>query len=102
MNADDWKKIQEREKILAKLRQALVEKLQVEGPPEELDPDVALFGSGYGLDSLDAVELVIFLETEFGLQVSDSDLFDMRGSTRTLNTLADLVMTLKKEPTHVA
>jgi acyl carrier protein len=31
-----------------------------------------LFGSGLGLDSLDAVELVVCLESEFGLRVTDS------------------------------
>lgn len=84
--------IRAREEVLAKLRRALIEKMRVDRAPEELDPDVALFGSGFGLDSLDAVELVVFLESEFGLQSTDTDPMIMRGSMRTLNTLADLVL----------
>jgi acyl carrier protein len=85
-----------REEVLGKLRQALIEKMNVRREPDELDPDAALFGSGFGLDSLDAVELVVFLESEFGLKGSDNDPMLMRGSMRTLNTLIDLVLAFGK------
>ncbi len=85
-------RIDAREEVLGKLRLALIEKMHVRKTADELDPDVALFGSGFGLDSLDAVELVVFLESEFGLKSSDNDPMIMRGSMRTLNTLVDLVV----------
>ncbi len=85
-----------REEVLAKLRLALIEKMHVRRAADELDPDVALFGSGIGLDSLDAVELVVFLESEFGLKATDNDPMIMRGSMRTLNTLIDLVLAFGK------
>ena len=39
--------------------------------PDEIDPDAPLFGSGLGLDSVDAVELVVAIEREFGLRLPD-------------------------------
>ena len=91
-----------REKALSDLRRALVERLNVKHPVDEIDPDVALFGSGYGLDSLDAVELVVFLETHFGIKSSDGPPLQMRAAMRTLNTLTDLIFQFKPELAHVA
>jgi acyl carrier protein len=102
MNDEIRGKVEAREAVLGKLRGALIGKMNVRKEPDELDPDVALFGSGFGLDSLDAVELVVFLESEFGLKSAETDAMIMRGSMRTLNTLADLVLALGKGGGHAA
>lgn len=100
MESAVMERIRAREEVLGKLRLALIEKMRVDRSPEELDPDVALFGSGFGLDSLDAVELVVFLESEFALQSTDTDPLVLRGSMRTLNTLADLVLAARRGGPH--
>ena len=55
-----------------KLRELIVAELALEDiSPEEIDDDEPLFGDGLGLDSLDAVELVVILQRNFGVEVKD-------------------------------
>lgn len=84
---------------LARVRRVLIEDLKVQREPEEIDPDAPLFGTGLALDSVDAVELVVSLETEFKFRLDDDAL--ARSSMRTVNSLVDLVLR-KQGGSHVA
>lgn len=57
------------------LKQGLVKELRLEGvDPQSLDPHAPLFGEeGLGLDSLDAVELVVMVEKLFGVVIADAE-----------------------------
>jgi acyl carrier protein len=68
----------------------LADSLDLEQPVEEIDPDTPLFGAGLGLDSIDAVELVVQLDSVFGVRLPD-DVFG-RAEMRTVNGLVDLVL----------
>lgn len=81
--------VERRRVTLGRVRRVLIDSLHVPREPDEIDADAPLFGTGLGLDSVDAVELVVSLEAEFGLTLPDDS---GRTALRTLNTVVDLVL----------
>lgn len=76
--------------IREKLKVLLVDQLSLDDvEPEEIEDDAELFGEGLGLDSLDAVEIVVMLQRNFGMEVKDME--KSREVFRTISTLADYV-----------
>ncbi|MEP0774063.1 MAG: acyl carrier protein [Acidobacteriota bacterium] len=57
-----------------RVKRLIIERLQLEGmTPADIDDAAPLFGDGLGLDSIDALELVIGIEKEFGVRIQDED-----------------------------
>src|SRR5690349_1152547 len=90
MTPDLQSYVAHREEVLDRVRALLVDRLHVEREPDSIDPDTPLFGTGLGLDSVDAVELVVSLEDAFGLHLPDDALG--RRVMRTVGKLVDLVL----------
>jgi acyl carrier protein len=53
------------------IKEAIVRSLKLPMKPDEIQNDVPLFGEGLGLDSIDALELVLELERSFGVVIGD-------------------------------
>ena len=54
------------------LKTKIIELFDLEGvSPDQIDNDAPLFGPGLGLDSIDALELVVMLEKEYGIVIKD-------------------------------
>jgi acyl carrier protein len=54
-----------------RVRELIVRCLRMKIEPSELGTDALLFGGEYGLDSIDALELVVGLEKEFKVSIKD-------------------------------
>lgn len=70
------------------LAQLIVSALNLEDiAPESIDPEAALFGTGLGLDSIDALELALGISKQFGFQMRSDDESNKRvfGSLRSLS-----------------
>jgi acyl carrier protein len=56
------------------VKQMIIERLQLDGMSvDEIDDQAPLFGEGLGLDSIDALELVIGIEKTFGVRIQDEE-----------------------------
>ncbi len=56
-----------------KVKELIVRRLKLTIDPNTIKDDAPLFGEGLGLDSIDALELVVGLEQEFGVSIPDED-----------------------------
>ncbi|HUR81142.1 MAG TPA: phosphopantetheine-binding protein [Thermoanaerobaculia bacterium] len=73
-----------------KLKELLIERLKFEDmTPDDIPDDQPLFAGGLGLDSIDALEIVVMLESEFGIKVKNEG--SARDSFRSVATLAEFV-----------
>jgi len=77
------------------IKEMMVENLMLKMPKEEIADDLPLFGpEGLGLDSLDALELVVSMEKTFGVSVPNSEAAKVALST--VNTIHDYVVANRK------
>ncbi len=59
--------------IKQEIKELLVDGLRLQTTPAEISDTTPLFDDGLGLDSLDAVELVVLVNKQFGVQIKDMD-----------------------------
>ena len=60
------------EELILELKKQIIEVLNLEEmQPEDIDAEAPLFGTGLGLDSIDALELIVMMEKQYGIKLKD-------------------------------
>jgi len=76
------------------IKQAIVRSLRLPMQPAEIGDDTPLFGEGLGLDSIDALELVLELERSFGVTIEDQD--TGMQALRSVDSIAEFIRTRRE------
>lgn len=68
----------------------IIEQLNLEDLTiSDIEDDAPLFGDGLGLDSIDALELIVLLDTHFGIKVADPE--QGKEIFTSVNTMAEFI-----------
>jgi acyl carrier protein len=78
------------EALIEELKVKLIEQLKLEDiEPSDIDAFQPLFGDGLGLDSIDALELIVLMERDYGIKISDPQ--EGKAVFATLTTMAEYI-----------
>ena len=81
----------ERNNLIVNLKELIVRTLRLEDvSPEDIADAEPLFGEGLGLDSIDALELVVAIEREYQVEIPDAEVG--RRAFASINALAEFVL----------
>ena len=80
-----------------RIKEMLVKNLMLQTTADEITDDMPLFGAGgLGLDSIDALELVVSMEKTFGVGVPNSEVAGK--ALRSVNTIHDYIVEKQAQP----
>jgi acyl carrier protein len=78
------------EELILELKTKIIEVLNLEEmTPEDIDTDSPLFGGGLGLDSIDALELIVLLEKSYGIKLANPS--EGKAIFKNIRTIAEYV-----------
>jgi acyl carrier protein len=81
--------------LIDQLKGEIIEQLNLEDlKKEDIDADAPLFGAGLGLDSIDALELIVLLEKNHGIKVANPA--DGKKIFQSIRTMAEFITANKK------
>jgi acyl carrier protein len=82
------------DKLIADLKEQIIEQLNLQDvKPEDIGNDQALFGDGLGLDSIDALELIVLLQQKYKVKLSNAE--DGPRIFRSVRTIAEFIESSK-------
>jgi acyl carrier protein len=85
--------------LRSQIKEMLVKNLMLQVTPDQIGNDLPLFGAdGLGLDSIDALELVVSMEKTFGVGVPNSEVAGR--ALRSVNTIHDYILEKRRESVH--
>ena len=83
------------DELINQLKKEVIEQLNLEEiTPDDINPDSPLFGEGLGLDSIDALELIVLLEKNYGIKIEDPK--DGKKVFHSIRTMAEYITEHKK------
>lgn len=84
----------DRDAVRTQLKELMISELNLEGKtPGDIDDAAPLFGEGLGLDSLDALQLAMAIEENFGVQVPEGEA--ARPVFASVDALVDFILSHK-------
>lgn len=87
------------EQLMANLKQQIIEALNLKHlKPEDIGDDQPLFVEGLGLDSIDALELIVLLQQQYGIKLENPQ--DGPQVFKSVRTIADYITTHQKAKAH--
>ena len=76
--------------LINQLKGEIIEQLNLEDlKKEDIDNDAPLFGEGLGLDSIDALELIVLIEKNYGIKIEDPK--DGKKIFHSIRTMAEYI-----------
>ena len=78
------------EELIIGLKEQIIDALNLEEiTPEDIDNEAPLFGEGLGLDSIDALELIVILDKFYGIKLANPA--EGKAIFKNINTIADYI-----------
>lgn len=84
------------EQLIEELKAQIIKALNLEEiTPADIDADAPLFGEGLGLDSIDALELIVLMEKQYGIKLQSPK--ESKEILKSVRTMADYVAQNRKK-----
>jgi acyl carrier protein len=78
------------DELIEQLKVQIIEAVSLDDiTPADIDPDAPLFVEGLGLDSIDAIELILLLDKQYGIKVEDPK--QRKEILKSVRTMAELI-----------
>lgn len=84
------------DELIEELKKEIIEVLNLEDmTPDDIDADAPLFSTGLGLDSIDALELIVLMEKNYGIRLANAS--EGKEIFKSVRTMAEYVSKNRKK-----